>query len=73
MVTGAIHDRVWKQNSTNYQIFANRAVDLWQVKAALQKRLVMVSGQTQDPVQAIDTLPLPACVITRAIRDRCFP
>jgi hypothetical protein len=32
MVAGAIRDRVWKQNSTNYQTFANRVVDLWQVK-----------------------------------------
>ena len=49
-----------------------QAANLWQVKAALQKRLVMASGQTQDPVQVIDTLPLPVCVITRAMRDRCF-
>jgi len=31
-VAGAIRDRAWKQNSTNYQTFANRVVDLWQVK-----------------------------------------
>jgi hypothetical protein len=32
----------------------------------------MVNGQMQDSVQVIDTLPLPVCAITRAMRDRCF-
>ena len=53
-------------------LFARQAANLWQVKAAIQKRLAYVSGQAQDPVQAIDTFPLPVCVLTRAIRDRCF-
>jgi len=33
---------------------------------------VSISGQVNDPVQVIDTLPLPVCVITRARQDRCF-
>ncbi len=45
---------------------------LWQIKAAIQKRLVIVSGQANDPVQVIDTRPLPVCVLTRAMRDHCF-
>ena len=53
-------------------LFVRQAANLWQVKAAIQKRLVLVSGQAHDPVQVIDTLPLPVCVITRAVRDRCF-
>jgi hypothetical protein len=44
----------------------------YQVKAAIQKRLVVVSGQVNDPGQVIDTLPLPTCILTRAMRDRCF-
>jgi hypothetical protein len=47
-------------------------VNLWRVKAAIQERLVQVSGQAQDGIQPIDTLPLPACVYTRATRDRTF-
>jgi hypothetical protein len=39
---------------------------------ALQRRLTFVSGQAHDPVQPIDTLPLPVCTYTRARRDRCF-
>ena len=57
---------------TNRSAFVRQAANLWQVKAMLQKRLVMVSGQMSDPIQVIDTLPLPVCVLTRAARDHCF-
>lgn len=53
--------------------FVRQAANLWQVKAAVQKRLTIISGEINDHVQSIDTLPLPACVLTRAGRDRCFP
>jgi len=32
----------------------------------------VVSQQVDDPIQPIDTLPLPVCVYTRSKRDRCF-
>jgi hypothetical protein len=53
-------------------LFVRQAANLWQVKAAIQRLLVIHSGQADDPVQAIDTLPLPICVYTRARRERCF-
>ncbi len=53
-------------------LFVRQAANLWQVKAAIQQRLTVVSGQAQDPVQIIDTLPLPVCGYTRSVRDRCF-
>jgi hypothetical protein len=53
-------------------LFVRQAANLWQVKAAIQQLLVIRSGQADDPVQVIDTLPLPICVYTRAPRDRCF-
>jgi hypothetical protein len=53
-------------------LFLRQGANLWQVKAAIQRLLVIHSGQADDPVQAIDTLPLPICVYTRAPRDRCF-
>lgn len=53
-------------------LFARQAANLWQVKAAIQQRLAWVSGQAADPVQVIDTLPLPVCGYTRSSRDRCF-
>ena len=53
-------------------LFVRQAANLWQVKAAIQQLLVIHSGQADDQVQAIDTLPLPVCVYTRAPRDRCF-
>lgn len=53
-------------------LFVRQSANLWQIKAAIQRRLVIVSGQGNDPVQVIDTLPLPVCVLIRANRDRCF-
>lgn len=52
--------------------FVRQAANLWQVKAWIQKRLVQLSGAHEDPVQVIDTLPLPVCGYTRSGRDRCF-
>ena len=57
---------------TDRTLFVRQAANLWQVKAAIQRRLTVVSGQADDPVQVIDTLPLPVCTYTRSQRDRCF-
>jgi hypothetical protein len=53
-------------------VFVRQAANLWQCKAAVHRRLIFVSGQAHDPVQPLDTLPLPVCTSTRAKRDRCF-
>jgi hypothetical protein len=58
---------------TDRTLFVRQAANLWQVKAAIPQRLTHVSGQAADPVQLIDTLPLPVCGYTRRGRDRCFP
>lgn len=58
---------------TDRTLFVRQAANLWQVKALIQQRLTQVSGQSADPVQIIDTLPLPVCGYTRSGRDRCFP
>jgi hypothetical protein len=60
-------------NLNGRSLFVRQAANLWRIKAAIQKRLTLISGQVNDPVQVIDTLPLPVCVLTRAGRDRCFP
>jgi hypothetical protein len=52
--------------------FTRQAANLWAVKMWIQHRLTRISGQVNDPVQVIDTLPLPVCVYTRSGRDRCF-
>ena len=52
--------------------FVRQAANLWQVKLFIQQRLVQLSGAADDPVQAIDTLPLPVCQWVRGVRDRCF-
>ena len=59
-------------NLTDRSRFVRQGADLWQVKAAIQKRLVEVSQQGQSVIQPIDTLPLPVCTYTRAQRDKCF-
>jgi hypothetical protein len=66
------HDRAWFPALTARPLCVRQAANLWQVKAAIQQRLTIVSGQAADPVQVIDTLPLPVCGYTRAPRDRCF-
>lgn len=52
--------------------FVRQAANLWAIKAMIQQRLIQVSRQATDCVQAIDTLPLPVCTYTRSRRDRCF-
>jgi len=52
--------------------FVRQAANLWQVKAAIWQLLVERSGQTENPVQVIDTMPLPVCTYTRSMRDQCF-
>ncbi len=52
--------------------FVRQAAGLWQVKMMIQSAITRVSGEADDPVQIIDTMPLPVCVYTRSQRDRCF-
>jgi hypothetical protein len=53
--------------------FVRQAANLWALKLQLQRRLLRWAGALADPVQVIDTLPLPVCAWTRGCRDRCFP
>jgi hypothetical protein len=64
--------QTWFPRLRDRSLFVRQAANLWQAKAAIQQRLTVVSGQATDPVQIIDTLPLPVCVFTRSRRDRCF-
>ncbi len=64
--------QAWFPQVQDRPLFVRQAANLWQVKALIQQRLTLVSGQAADPVQVLDTLPLPVCVLTRAPRDRCF-
>src|SRR4051794_41483475 len=53
------HFQSWFPKLLDRTLFVRHAANLWQVKAAIQRRLTQVSGQAADPVQVIDTLPLP--------------
>ncbi len=66
------HYQDWFPHLRDRSLFVRQAANLWQCKALIQQRLTQVSGQADDPVQVIDTLPLPICTYTRAPRDRCF-
>ena len=66
------HFQAWFPQLRDRSLFVRQAANLWQVKARIQQRLMQVSGQAADPVQVIDTLPLPVCLLTRAPRERCF-
>lgn len=66
------HYQDWFPQLRERSVFVRQAANLWWIKAAIQQRLTVVSGQADDPVQAIDTLPLPVCAYTRSSRDRCF-
>ncbi len=66
------HYRHFFPNLKDRSSFVRQAANLWQVKTALWKLLVQHSGQQHNPVQVIDTLPLPVCTYTRSTRDRCF-
>jgi Transposase DDE domain len=73
---------LWQYFRTHYRhffpalgertLFVRQAANLWQITAAIQQRLTQSSGQAADPIQPIDTLPLPVCVSTRSRRDRCL-
>ncbi|HYE75460.1 MAG TPA: IS982 family transposase [Blastocatellia bacterium] len=66
------HYRHFFPKLSDRTLFARQAANLCWLKARLQQRLVHLSGQASDPVQPIDTVPLPVCTYTRAGRDRCF-
>lgn len=51
-------------------LVVRQAAHLWQSKAALPPRLTHIRGQAYDPIQPMDTLPLPVCGDTRSGRDR---
>lgn len=67
------HYRHFFPNLNDRSLFARQAAKLCHVKSLIQKHLTAVSGEMNDHVQSIETLPLPVCVLTRAKRDRCFP
>jgi len=66
------HYGSWFPHLTDRTRFVRQAANLYRVAAAIQQRLTVISGQASDPVQIIDTVPMPVCVLTRAPRDHCF-
>lgn len=53
-------------------LFVRQAANLWGVMRFIQEQLVIHSGQAQEGIQIVDTMPLPVCGYTRSARDRCF-
>src|SRR5215470_10048514 len=59
------HSRSCFPARTDRTLFGRQAAHLWPLQAAIQRRRVQVRRQAPDPVQGIDTLPLPGCTYTR--------
>jgi hypothetical protein len=54
--------------------FVRQSANLWQVKLLCQSLMVQMADQQHDPIQSIDTMPLPVCTYTRGgFRDKRFP
>jgi hypothetical protein len=68
----ATHYAAWFPKLRERTGFVRQAASLWWIKTLIQKRIVQSHNAHLDPVQAVDTLPLPVCVYTRSARDRCF-
>lgn len=68
----ATHYRHFFPRLRERTLFVRQAAALWQVKTLIQKRIVARHHADTDPVQAIDTMPVPVCTYTRSARDRCF-
>lgn len=66
------HYRHFFPNLPERSQFVRQLANLWLVKTMIQQRLVCQSGQADEPIQVIDTLPVPVCVYTRSVRDRNF-
>jgi hypothetical protein len=68
------HYRPFFPALTERTLFVRQAANLWQLPAAIQRRLVQGSRHATAPVPIMDTLPLPVCTYPRGgRRDRCFP
>lgn len=68
----AAHYRHFFPRLPKRSLFVRQAANLWHVKTAIWNLLVEQSGERRNPVQVIDTMPLPVCTYTRSGRDRCF-
>ncbi|HJY79555.1 MAG TPA: hypothetical protein VKK81_00500 [Candidatus Binatia bacterium] len=68
------HDRSFCPALTDRTLFVRHAANLWQLQAALQRRVVQVRRHATAPVPVIDPLPRPVCPSTRGgRRDHGFP
>jgi len=66
------HYQSWFPQLRERSRFVRQAAALWQVKAHIQRVLVLQSGALEDAVQSIDTLPVSVCANARRFVDRCF-
>jgi hypothetical protein len=60
------HDRTWFKRLPDRTTLVRQWQHLWQVNVALWQRIVYDSGAWRDPLQLIDTVPLPICHPHRA-------
>jgi len=66
------HYRAWFPHLPDRSTLVRQWQNLWRVKYELWQALVRDSGACNDPVQVIDTLPVPVCHFRRAASRRIF-
>lgn len=66
------HYKSWFPQLPDRSTLVRQWANLWQVKQQIWQAIVRDSGQDRDPVQTIDTVPLPVCHRKRAERRQIF-
>jgi hypothetical protein len=66
------HYRGWFPHLRERTAFARQVANLWRVKEMLQGRLLRAHFVAEQPLQPVDTMPLPVCAKARSHRDRVF-
>lgn len=66
------HYHEWFPNLPDRSTLVRQWQNLWRVKCAIWQAIVRESGWEHDPVQIIDTLPIPVCHVRRASSRKIF-
>lgn len=67
-----LHYQDWFPQLRDRPAFVRQCANLWRVKLALHHRLLQAYHVLEDPVQPVDTMPLPVCAKARSRRDFNF-
>lgn len=66
------HYQAWFPHLKDRPALVRQLANLWRLKLVLQERLLRAHRVHEQPLQPVDTMPLPVCAKARSHRDRCF-